>query len=388
MSFEIIRNDITKVKADVIVNSANPLPTFGAGTDAAIYHAAGEEALLAERKKIGVIEPGEAKETPAFGLDARYIIHTVGPDWIDGGHGEADTLRSCYRNTLALAKKLHAKSIAFPLISTGNYGYPKDLALQIALESFNTCLFTWPELKITLVVYDQSAFVLSQNVFGNLDAFIDENYVSEADAKFESSANFLSSAGQGRRAGRRTNQPESERRAKNARAGRIIENGVRPESASGQVLSSEEIQSPHLEPPQAPVIDRMEESVAFTELLRPDLLPVDEVTFQQMLLAKIDEEGWKDSDFYHAAGLTKQVFSKIRSSADYQPSRNTAIACALALHLSPAETDELLRKAGYALSPTSRFDLIIEYCIQQQVYNLFDVNAALYKWGEKQLRQN
>lgn len=341
MSFQIIRNDITKVKADVIVNSANPDPTYGSGTDAAIYHAAGEKELLEARKAIGPIAPGQSRYTPAFHLQAKYIIHTVGPYWTDGDHGEADQLRNCYRNSLTLARDLHAKSIAFPLISTGNYGFPKDLALQIALESFSSYLFTDSDLKITLVVFDQNSFVLSGNVFGDLDAFIDENYVGEVRAQQESLA-----GGPGR--GRHN-----------------LNLSPREKTLSSDVMC------PSLAP----------------ELQEPEI-PDDEVTFQQALLHKLDEQGLKDSDFYHSAGLTKQVFSKLRSNKDYQPSRNTAIACALALHLDLPETEDLLRRAGYAFSPTSLFDVIIEYCIRRKVYSLYDVNAALYGRGEKQLKQN
>lgn len=121
MPFQIIRNDLTKVKADAIVNTANPKPVIGSGTDSAIYKAAGEKLLIAERKKIGDIAPGQAVNTDAFELEARYVVHTVGPEWIDGEHGERDILHDCYRNSLSLAASLKCKSIAFPLIATGVY---------------------------------------------------------------------------------------------------------------------------------------------------------------------------------------------------------------------------------------------------------------------------
>ena len=160
MPFQIIRNDITKVKATVIVNTANPHPVIGGGTDSAIYKAAGEKELLAERKKIGDIAPGQALATPAFNLPAKHIIHTVGPAWVDGNHGERDILRFCYFNSLTLAAKLKAKSIAFPLISTGVYGFPKDEALDIATAEIGMLLLTH-EMESILVVFDKKAFEIS-----------------------------------------------------------------------------------------------------------------------------------------------------------------------------------------------------------------------------------
>ena len=157
MLFQIVRNDITKIKADAIVNTANPKPCVGSGTDSAIYAAAGKEVLLAERKKIGDIEPGTACSTDAFKLDAKYIIHTVGPAWVDGKHGERDILRSCYANSISLAADLNCNSIAFPLIATGVYGFPKDEALNIALAEIGKFLLIH-EMKVILVVFDRTSF--------------------------------------------------------------------------------------------------------------------------------------------------------------------------------------------------------------------------------------
>lgn len=173
MSFRIIRNDITKVTADAIVNTANPRPTYGGGTDAAVYKAAGADDLLTERRKIGNIAVGEAAVTPAFRLHAKYIIHTVGPVWQDGNHGEFEALASCYRKSLLLARKLGCGSIAFPLISTGTYGFPKDKALDIALAEIRDFLKS-DEMDITLVVFDREAFVLSKPLTDDVRQYIDE----------------------------------------------------------------------------------------------------------------------------------------------------------------------------------------------------------------------
>ena len=174
MPFRIIRNDITKVKADVIVNTANPRPVIGGGTDTAIYNAAGKEQLLAQRRAIGEIAPGDAVYTDAFGLDAKYIIHTVGPSWEGGNKGERRILHSCYEKSLALAEKLKARSIAFPMIATGTYGFPKDEALNIALSEIGKFLLVH-EMDVTLVVFDRKALELSEEIAGEIEQFIDDS---------------------------------------------------------------------------------------------------------------------------------------------------------------------------------------------------------------------
>ena len=171
MPFQIIRHDITRVAADIIVNTANSEPVIGRGTDSAIYAAAGADALLAARKQIGSIAPGQAAATPAFALPAKYIIHTVGPAWVDGDHGEREILRACYENTLALAVDLKAESIAFSLIATGVYGFPKDAALDIALSAIGKFLLTH-EIHVILVVLGKEAFALSEKLVGSIDAFL------------------------------------------------------------------------------------------------------------------------------------------------------------------------------------------------------------------------
>ena len=178
MAFKIVRNDITKIKADAIVNTANPGPTYMPGTDSAIYAAAGAENLLEERKKIGPIEEGGVAVTPAFDLDAKYIFHTVGPIWEGGDKGEKDIVKKCYINCLNKAAELGIESIAFPLISTGVYGFPKSEALLTATSVFTNFLAE-NELDITLVVFDNESFTLSDKIFSGVDQFIDENYVEE-----------------------------------------------------------------------------------------------------------------------------------------------------------------------------------------------------------------
>ena len=178
MPFKIIRNDITRVKADVIVNTANPKPIYASGTDMAIYQAAGSDELLAERKKIGCIERGDIAVTGAYALHAKYIIHTVGPIWVDGNHNEFQILESCYAKSLQKALELGCESIAFPLISTGVYGFPKDKALQIAVSVFSRFLFE-NDMQIILVVFDKKSFQLSGQLVGEIDSYIDANYIRQ-----------------------------------------------------------------------------------------------------------------------------------------------------------------------------------------------------------------
>ena len=379
MAFQIIRNDITKVSADAIVNTANPEPTYAPGTDKAIYDAAGAQALLKERKKIGNIEKGQAVATPAFALDAKYIIHTVGPAWWDGQHGEKETVRECYENSLKLAKRLGCESIAFPLIATGVYGFPKADALQIAVSVFSKFL-SEEEMRIILVVFDEDSFVLSGKIFSDIDVFIDENYVSkqtEEEYGVKPSEEFFGNAS--------ISQEQSERRGrgffkkaeaffgskseskKAARMDKIPEEDE--ECASADFADGPVMAAPMAAMASAPISGRTLD----------DLMAHVGETWQESLLRLIDEKGYKDTEVYKRANVDRKLFSKIRSNVDYKPKKITAVAFALALKLNLDETKDLLGRAGYALSPSSRFDLIIEYFIGQEVYDTYTINLALFE---------
>lgn len=330
MPFQIIRNDITKVSAEVIVNTANPRPAIGSGTDHAIYTAAGADALLAERKKIGEIAPGQAAVTPAFALPAKYIIHTVGPAWLDGQHGEREILRACYENALALAAELKAESIAFPLIATGVYGFPKDEALGIALSVIGKFLLTH-EMNVILVVLGKEAFALSEKLVGSIDAFLDEHQVRELENKeYPGGRSFT----------------EYRRR----RAAQQAAHGHKPDPAAGKPL------------------DQMLSGAGDT--------------FQQRLFKLIDTSGMDDVTVYKKANIDRKVFSRIRCKADYKPSKKTAVAFAVALQLGMQEMLDLLACAGIAFSPSDKFDLIITYCIQHRIYDIFEINAILFEYGQ------
>jgi O-acetyl-ADP-ribose deacetylase (regulator of RNase III) len=331
--FQIIRNDITKVKADAIVNTANPKPCIGSGTDSAVYAAAGAEALLEARKKIGDIAPGHAAYTEAFALDADYIIHTVGPAWIDGEHGERDILRSCYQNALSIAETLKCKSIAFPLIATGVYGFPKDEALNIALAEIGKFLLTH-EMKIILVVFDRKALELSEQLVGGIEQYIDEH-----------SARMLRDMEYG--------APISDIRRR--RAAKQTE----PEADA------------------APQCEIVEAAKSLDEVLNDA-----GETFQQRLFHLIDESGMDDVTVYKKANIDRKVFSRIRCKEDYKPKKKTALAFAIALKLDLEQTQDLLSRAELAFSPSSRFDLIVTYFITNKNYDIYEINAALFKYGE------
>ena len=350
MPFQIIRNDITKVKADAIVNTANPKPRIGRGTDSAIYAAAGAEQLLDARKKIGDIAPGQAVSTDAFALSAKYIIHTVGPSWIDGSHGEREVLRSCYEESLVLAAKLKCKSIAFPMIATGVYGFPKDEALNIALSSIGKFLLTH-EMKVTLVVFDRKALELSEQLVGGIEQYIDE-HAADLLRKAEYGDGYASDI----------------RRRRIAQLERAEELYDLKES-DAEVVADEAI---------SPITILPDVSGKSLE----DILGGAGESFQQKLFKLIDERGLDDVTVYKKANIDRKVFSRIRCKADYKPKKKTAVAFAIALELDLPTTLDLLSRAGIAFSPSDWFDLIVSYFITNKIYNIYEINAALFKYGQ------
>lgn len=358
MPFQIVRSDIIKMKVDAIVNTANPKPVCAGGTDSAIYEAAGAKLLLAERKKIGKMKAGQAAVTPAFHLDAQYIIHTVGPVWKGGWHREARILRACYDNSLGLALQYHCNSIAFPLISTGVYGFPKEKALQIALAAVNEFLMEH-EMLVYLVVFDQESFRLSGRLFREIDTFIDENYVRKQIEKEYVSRNIL----------RQSDEEEDTWRDITGSMPSLPEN-----------ILYESMQEPE-EITCAPVMQNLENmpcaSVKSARSLEDVINNVGE-TFQERLLRFIDERDMTNAQVYKKANLSRKLFSKILCNPDYQPKKRTVIAFAIALQLNLDDTKDLMARAGFALSPGSRFDLVIEYFIEKKVYDIYTINVALF----------
>ncbi len=328
MPFRIVRNDITKIKADAIVNTANPDPVIGGGTDSAVYNAADAEKMLAERQKIGSIAAGDAAYTPAFDLDAKYVIHTVGPYWQDREHGEKKLLSSCYRKSLELADKLGCRSIAFPLISTGVYKFPKGEALHIALSVIQEFLLTH-DMDVTIAVFDKGSFEMSGKLFTGIDEYIDEHYVSDAiDSEYCSDT--------------------MQRRIRGYERERIAAERTR-------------------------------------EATLDDVLKSRSETFSEMLFRLIREHDIPNPEVYKKANIDRKLFSAIQCKKDYQPKKKTAIALAVALELDLRTARELLAKAGYALSPSDKTDLVVQYCIEHKIYDLFEINLALLDLGLQEL---
>ena len=336
MPLEIVRNDITKMKVDAIVNAANESLLGGGGVDGAIHRAAGD-GLLAECRTLGGCKTGKAKITGGYNLPAKYVIHTVGPVYRDGKHGEKALLESCYRESLALAKAHGCESVAFPLISSGVYGYPKDQALKVAIDVISDFLLE-NEMTVYIVIFDKAAYKISEKLFSDIAAYIDDNYVDEH-------------TDYGRERNRISAMPPMAQRTR------------RKKSA----------------------IDSFEicdcKAMLAEDDLNAKLKQIDE-SFSQMLLRKIDEKGMTDAECYKKANIDRKLFSKIRSDINYKPSKPTALAFAISLELSLDETEDMLRKAGFALSHSNKFDIIIEYCILNGIYDIDTVNQTLFDFDQ------
>lgn len=318
MPLEIVRNDITKMRVDAIVNAANSALKMGGGVCGAIFRGAGPQELQRECDQIGGCATGQAVITQGYRLPAKKIIHTVGPIWQGGQQGEAEQLRNCYLNSLKLAKENGCQSIAFPLISTGIYGYPKKEALDIAIKAIADFLAE-NDMHVYLVVFDKEAFSLSEELLGPIQAFVDEHYVDE-------------------------HMPPGQQ---------------------------------YLEPMPMPIAEKMAEPAGLDDIIQR----LDE-SFAQTLFRLIDAKGKTDVEVYKRANIDRKLFSKIRSIKGYTPSKRTAVALAIALELNLQETKGLLERAGYTLSRSQLFDVIIEYFITQGKYDIYAINEALFYFDQ------
>ena len=397
MALQIIRNNIINVTADAIVNTANPAVGVGRGVDQAIYEAAGWEKLLEARRQIGEMSPGEAAWTPAFDLHADYIIHTVGPEWLGGGHGERETVAKCYSNSLKLAAELGCESIAFPLIATGTYGFPKDEALSIAISEISRFLLAH-EMEVMLVVYDKESFEVSGKLFSDIKAFIgDSDAVYKADKQSNRRSRPLLSRLR-YRGGKDQKSDEVEGAFEIPHeAGSAIDEDLseavfgagldemavlREESVKNKAPAERKMSAPSYAPSYSP--SYAPSFPTEKESLDTRLIHIDK-TFQEYLFMLIDRRGLADSDVYKKANIDRKHFSKIRSNVDYQPSKKTALALAIALELSLDETTDLLARAGLALSPSKVFDQIIKYCIESRNYDIYEINCILFEYDQQML---
>ena len=355
MAFKILRNDITKVRADAIVNTANPMPVVGRGTDTAVYEAAGREKLLAARKEIGVIERGQSAWTPAFNLKkhgVKYIIHTIGVFYQDGNHGEKEILRSCYQTALKTAAELNCKSVAIPLLASGFYRFPKELALQIAVEEISRFLLEH-EVDVLLVVYDKESYKISEKLFDDVEDFLFDNldgYEGEDDRDLE----FFAST-------EITGAPPERLFAEGE-----LNNSLK---AAGDV---------NLEPVRC--AEKEITPIDVDAFIRSSK---DKLNFQNTLMQLIADRKLDNVTVYKKACIDKKFFSKIISNKDYVPKKHTVMALGLALELPLEEYEAFLASAGYAFMPSSKFDMIIKYCVMNQIYNLINVDVILDDHGEE-----
>ena len=392
MPLIFIRDDITRVPCGAIVNAANNSLLGGGGVDGAIHRAAGP-GLLAECETLGGCDTGDAKITGAYRLPADHVIHTVGPIWRGGTCGEEALLRSCYRRSLALALGAGCESVAFPLISSGAYGYPKGEALRVAVEEISSFLLE-NELAVYLVIFDKSSFDIGEKRFGEIESFIDDRYAEEhidssrvltfvRDPGAPQSARYTEDALSAYEAleeprfspAPASAAPESSPKEKNA-ADLREERGAKEKSRFSRLRSA---LAPA--PRESAPMCRPSSAGAAKGSLDEALRSLDE-SFSEMLLRKIDERGMTDAECYKKANVDRKLFSKIRSDRLYRPSKTTAIAFAIALELPLPEAKDMLMKAGFALSHSSKFDVIIEYFITNRNYNIFEINEALFAFDQ------
>ena len=378
MALQIIRNNIINVEADAIVNTANPKPVYMAGTDAAVYEAAGAEKLLEERKKIGPIEEGCVAVTPAFDLNAKYILHTVGPAWNGGNDGEFDTLRSCYKKSLEQAHELNCKSVAFPLIATGVYGFPKADALQIAMQEISGFLMRDDvDMTVKLVVFDNKAFRLTQSLFTEVDTFIDDGEVVEA----HRNEYGLSEEAFEHQLMRRRRQQDDE----------LYDYMVRNECADDVGYdetweedayegASEELRTNKIiladVAPQAPTGKPFNEQTFQKDLYMND--GKDELSFQNHLMKLIIEKNLDNTTVYKSSNVTKGAFSKILCGDTKKPQKKTVLGFCIGLKLNIDEAEELLASADMAFNPYNKRDKLVIQCILHGQYNIDEVNAMLF----------
>ncbi|MBO4385307.1 MAG: O-acetyl-ADP-ribose deacetylase [Clostridia bacterium] len=346
MPFIIERNDITRMRVDAVVNAANNTLLGGGGVDGAIHRAAGR-GLLEECRKLNGCRTGEAKATGGYMLPAKYVIHTVGPIWRGGGHGEEALLRSCYMNSLAVADGLGCESVAFPLISAGVYGYPKREAVRVASECIEAFLASH-EMTVYLVIFDRTSFEISSELRGEIEEYIDEAYVSEHEDSERTYRNRMAAA-------KLTLKKADSASKKEKREG------------AGAFAA---------------------ECVLYDACEAPAVGPFDlDESFSETLFRRIDESGMTDVECYKRANVDRKLFSKIKSDKNYRPSKPTAIAFAIALRLDMDGASDLIKRAGYAFSRSIKFDVIIEYFITHGIYDIYKINEALFAFDQTLLGQ-
>ena len=419
MPFKIVRNDITKMNTEAIVNTANDHPTVGTGCDHAVYMAAGYEELLAYRKeRIGFVKEGDAFVTPGFHLPAKYIIHAVSPLYIDGKHEEEMLLRSCYRKSLALAEEYGIRSIAFPLISTGGFGYPKEEGMRIAVDEIHAFLLN-SDMQIYLVVFDEKATKMGRNLYPDLEAYIDLNYVQERREEEYGDAYYASSIAREKlddeelspaqiryreeRRWRRLSEKQSnvtatsysdaahlppaaakpsvgKRSEKQGCLQSIFQKPKSSEDEASDISEAEYIEEACLFDEKEALFD---EDAAIEEMERKlaERMAHMSDTFPQYLLYLISTKGMENAEVYKRAIVDKKVFSKIKNNPEYHPQKLTALCLCIGAKLNLDESKDLLARAGYALSPCDKTDIIFSYFIEHGIYDMIELDIQLEEHG-------
>lgn len=361
MPLKIVRNDITRMQVDAIVNTANAEPIYSSGVDKAVYKAAGEKALLAEREKIGRLEEGEVAITSGYDLPAKYIIHAVSPLYKDGEHGEEELLRSCYKKSLEMAEAYCCKSIAFPLISTGSFGYPREEGMRIAIDEINGFLLHH-FMVVYLVVFDEASTELGTQLYPALERYIDANYVEiKKREEYGENRNFASAA--------------PRQASKQANVATKFLQAMRPEPKSSCEELREECYFDSLE--EEDYCDFLEENESALQERMKHMSD----TFQEYLMYLIEERGLSNAEVYKRAIITKQLFSKIKLNPQYHPDKGTAMRLCVGAKLSLDETKDLLARAGYALSPCDKRDIIFSFFIEHGVFDMIEIDIALEEHG-------
>ena len=401
MPFKIVRNDITKMNTEAIVNTANDHVSVGTGCDSAVYKAAGYDELLKYREdNIGFVAEGGAFITPGFKLKAKYIIHAVSPLYMGGDQGEEEKLRSCYRKSLQIAKENGIKSISFPLISTGGFGYPKEEGMRIAVDEINAFLLS-NEMDIFLVVFDTKTTQLGEKIYPGLEAYIDHNYVKEAreeeygDAYFGSMRpsepgydRYLSNAQMVERRTRRNAEAQKRelsdfsvksvpsvsavpKAEKQSFTGSIFKKKKTKDIVLDEALSINECCD------EAPLFDFEEQHES---KLQERMRHMSD-TYSEYLMYLIQERNMENAEVWKRAIVDKKIFSKIKNNVNYHPNKLTALCLCVGAKLNLDESKDLLARAGYALSPCDKTDIIFSYFIENEIYDMIELDIQLEEHG-------
>lgn len=370
MPFSIVRDDISRVHADVLVNAANVRLAPGGGVCGALFSAAGFDEMRAACEAIGGCATGDAVATPAFNLPARWCVHAVGPIWRGGRAHEEELLHRCYRSAFARAVELGARSVAFPLISAGIYGFPVERALAIAREEVTAFLRHHDEVALTLVVFERAVVQMGNALVEQVQEYIDDEYV-------DSSSFMRRDMGELERELQWTEDASAPLSVEMAEPVALPE-CLQEDDAS--IAAPRPFVAANIRMPGAAMPGVPSRAGATLDAEIAQLVATLDAPFSTTLLALIDARGMTDAEVYHRANISRQLFSKIRGNESYRPSKQTVVALAIALELDMSATQDLLARAGFTLSKSSKFDVIVRFFIERGIYDLFQLNEVLFAY--------